>query len=275
MDLTLHPVRFPAAFEKWYIDTLLGDGTVLLIYLGALTLYGVRFARATVELFPPEGPVVRGGAVVHHIAGGEDGLSFGPVTIMADRLRFETVGLSGELVYHSRYPPCVLREPFLAQGERSLHWSVEIPDADVTGTLIWPGGRRSVTGRGYRDRVWFDLPPWRFPIRELIWGRAVAEEHAAMWVRATTEQEVIAAAWLDGQVVMTESTSGLPARVVIRPGRVFRDTDVSAMEGLRLDGLRGFARRLSGDLHETKWQAPCTIAGIDGVAVHEVVRWRC
>lgn len=274
MDLTLHPARFPTTLEKWYIDVLLDDGAVLLVYFGALTLSRVRFARITAELFPPDGPVVRGSAAVRHIVGAEGILRFGPATLAGDRLRFATAGLSGELVYHSRRPPCMLREPFLAEGSRTLHWSVEIPDADVTGTLGWPGGTRAIAGRGYRDRVWFDLLPWRFPIRELVWGRAAAGDHAATWVRATTDRRIIAASWLDGRAAAGDGGSGPPPEVTLGPARVFLDADVAGLEGLRLGALRGPLRRLTGDPHETKWQAPCTIAGAQGVAVYEVVRWR-
>lgn len=274
MDLSLHPRRFPVTLEKWYIDALLEDGAVVLVYLGALTLYGVRLARVTAEIFPPGGRVVRGSEVVRHIAGGQGILRFGAATITDHRLVFRTAGLSGELHYQPRYPSCMLREPFIAQGDRTLHWDVEIPDADVTGTLEWPGGQRAITGRGYRDRVWFDLSPWRFPIRELIWGRAVAGEHAAMWVRATTDQGVVAAGWRNGRMVIPEDASGPPLGVELGRGRVFLDADVSNLEGLRLGILRDLIRRLSGDPHETKWQAPCAIEGTPGVAVHEVVRWR-
>lgn len=274
MDLTLHPARFPATLEKWYIDALLDDGTVLLVYLGALTLFRVRFARVMAELFSPGGPVARGSASARQIVGGENTLHFGPATLAGDRLRFATAGLSGDLVYQPRHQPFMLREPFLARGDRTLHWSVEIPDADVTGTLRWPGGALAVTGRGYRDRVWFDLAPWRFPIQELVWGRAVAGEHAATWVRAATDQGNVAASWLDGRVAPADGVGDLPPGVVIEPGRVFLDADVAALEGLRLRALSGLLRRLSGDIHEIKWQASCTIAGIQGMAVHEVVRWR-
>lgn len=274
MNLSLHPMRFPATLEKWYIDTLLDDGAVLLIYLGMLSVSYLRAARVTAELFLSDGSGPHGSVNANHLSGGENILHFGSATIAGDRLSFVTPGLSGELTYHPRYPPFALREPFLAEGNRSLHWLVEIPDADVTGTLRWPGGERAIAGRGYRDRVWFDFPPWRFPIHELIWGRAAAGNHAATWVRAITDQGIIAAAWLDGQLAPIADDSGLPAEVTLGASRIFLDTDVVSMEGLRLGVLRGVLRHFSGDPHQTKWQAPCVIAGERGVAVHEVVRWR-
>jgi hypothetical protein len=274
MDLTLHSPRFPSTLEKWYIDALLEDGAVLLVYLGVLTLFGVRIARLTAELFPPHGPVVSGSATVRHISSARSALQFGSATLTGNCLRFRTDRLSGDLLYEPRYPPCLLREPFLTDRGRALHWAVEIPDADVTGTLAWSGNTLAVAGRGYRDRVWFDCLPWRFPIRDLRWGRAIAGEHAATWVRAATKQGVIAASWLDGHILATGENSAPPAAIHLGSGRVFLDADVAALEGLRLSALRSLLRRLSGDLHETKWQAPCTIAGVAGMAVHERVQWR-
>jgi hypothetical protein len=274
MDLTLHSPRFPSTLEKWYIDAQLEDGAILLIYLGVLTLFGVRLARLTAELFLPHGSVAHGSATVRHIRSNGNALQFGLASLVGDRLRFRTDGLSGDLLYQPRYPPCLLREPFLVEKRHSLHWAVEIPDADVTGTLAWSGKTLTVAGRGYRDRVWFDFLPWRFPIRDLRWGRAIAGEHAATWVCAATKQGAIAASWLDGRILATGESSAPPAAVVLASGRVFLDAEVTALEGLRLGALRSVFRLLSGDLHETKWQAPCTIDGVEGVAVHERVQWR-
>jgi hypothetical protein len=131
----------------------------------------------------------------------------------------------------------------------------------------------AVQGRGYRDRVWFDVLPWRFPIARLAWGRAVAGGHAAVWTRATTAHGLVAAAWLDGQTVDSGPDEAPPAGVRLGPPRVILDADVANLEGLRIGPLRGLLGWLSGTPHETKWQAPCTIAAERGVAIHEVVTW--
>jgi hypothetical protein len=201
MDLSLHPARFPAMLEKWYLDALLDDGAVLIVYLGALTMLGARLLRLTAEYHPSAGPATHGSAVARRIMGGEGWLRFGPALIEGDRLRFSAATLSGDLVYQPRWPAVALVEPFLRWGSHTLHWTVEVPDADVSGVLWVAGARRAVTGRGYRDRVRFELSLRPFPIRELVWGRAVAGLHAATWVRAHTAGERVAAAWLDGAVV--------------------------------------------------------------------------
>jgi hypothetical protein len=265
-NLALRPDRWPFSLEKWYLDVLLPDGTVLLVYLGRMRLFCVPFARVTAELFRPDGTVVRSDAAARDLSGGPDRLRFGAARIDGDLLTFELPGMSGALRYRPRHPAVSLREPFLVSGDRTLTWTVEIPDADVEGELRLPGGTVPIRGRGYRDRVWFDLLPWRFPIQELRWGRAVAGEHAATWVRARTSAGVVGAAWQDGRTLDAfEPTLG--------PDRALITSAIADLEGLRMGWLRPILRRISGDPREVKWAAPATIDGDPGVAIHEVVRW--
>lgn len=268
MNLALRGGGWPFGLEKWYIDALLPDGSVLLVYLARVRLLGLPLTRLTVELFQPGQPDLRGAAVVRGARGGEDALRFGPCAIEGEILRFSTPGLSGELRYTPRHPPVTLLDPFLVEGRRQLTWAVELPDADVSGRLWWPGGERAVEGRGYRDRVWFDLPPWRFPLRRLVWGRAVAGPHAATWVEARTDTARVAARWEDGRVTLGEATP--PA---LGPSRVLLETRVADIAGLRLGWLRPLLRRLSGDPHEIKRAGPAALGGVEGRAIHEVVTW--
>lgn len=169
-DFSLRAPHFPVSLEKWYIDVLAADGTVCLVYVGTLALCGRRLNRVTAELFRPGAASVRGSARVGALVGGPGFLRSAVVSIEGERLRFNTDGLSGDLVYRARFAPWRLRESFLSVGRRTLTWSAEIPDADVEGRLSWPGGSMAVRGRGYRDRVWFDILPWRFPISRLVRG---------------------------------------------------------------------------------------------------------
>jgi hypothetical protein len=273
LDLALRPSRFPASLEKWYIDALLPDGTVLLVYLASLVLFGWRVAKLSADLFFPDGRRIHGAAPVGAISGAEDQLSFGPASIEGERLRFETKGLSGELRYRARQPAACLRDPFLVHGGRTLSWNVELPDADVEGTLRWPEGELQVAGRGYRDRVWFDLLPWRFPIRELVWGRAHAGPRALTWVHATTLDGAVGGSWVDG-AIRDHSGRGPPAPLVLGEPRVLLEADVADLEGIGRGPIGAVIRRAGGDPHEIKYHAPCSLDGQPGMAVHEVVRWR-
>ena len=268
MNLALHPGRWPFFLEKWYIDTLLADGTVLLIYLARMQVFGVPVARVTAELFRPGEAIVRGDASATAVRGDGARLEFGPATIDGDSLAWRTAGLSGELSMKPRHGPAVLRSPFLCAGDRRLDWIVEIPDADVTGRVTWPGGALDVEGRGYRDRVWFDLLPWRFPIERLVWGRAFAGPHASTWVEATTPEGAVGARWDDGAV---GDTAG--ARPEMSGERVLLESAVVDLEGLRFGPIRPILRRLTRDPREIKWAAQCDLHGESGRAIHEVVRW--
>jgi hypothetical protein len=274
LDLSLRRASFPVSLEKWYVDALLDDGTVCLVYIGSLAVGGARINRVTAELFRSDGSVVRGAAKVGRIVAGAGFLRCSAADIDGDRLRFHTAGLSGDLNLRPLAAPWTAFDPFVVAGRRALTWSVEIPDASVEGRLRWPDAELPVRGRGYRDRVWFDLYPWRFPIARLRWGRAAAGEHAAVWSRATTtDGRTVAGAWLDGAAVDLPS-DGPPGGVALEGGRTFLDADVADLEGLRLGVLRRPFARLGGAPHETKRQARCTINGVPGVAVDEIVTWR-
>src|SRR5262245_44549571 len=196
--------RWPFTLEKWYVDTLSDDGAVLMLYFGRVSICGRPLARFTADLFLPDGAVVRGHASVESPRVDGDTVVYGPATMERHRIVWKTDGLSGDLAWTPRHEPVELRAPFLRDGDRSLTWTVEIPDADVTGTLLWNGRERPFTGRGYRDRVWFDVAPWRFPIRELRWGRVVAGSSAAVWVHAQTTGSTIESRWLNGRLVESE-----------------------------------------------------------------------
>jgi hypothetical protein len=268
MSLALRGGRAPFTLEKWYVDTLLPDGGVLLVYLGTMRVLGVAIARVTAELFEESGRVRRGAAKARVVEGGASWLRFGPASIDGERLAWKTDGLSGELRFAPRHPGVEPRSPFLEEDGRRLSWTIEVPDADVEGAVEWPGGGRDIEGRGYRDRVFFDLLPWRFPIRELVWGRAVAGTHAAAWVAATTPRETVTVRWEDGRV------SSALAEPELDAGRVLVQTAVADIEGLHFGLLRPLLRRMTGDPVEVKWACPATLHGIAGRAVHERVTWR-
>ncbi len=268
MDLALKPARWPFSFEKWYIDTLMPDGSVLLVYLGRLNLLGVSMAQVTADLFRPGQRPLRGQASASKIHGEGDRLHFGPATIDGERLCFSTAGLSGELTFRALHPPAILGDPFIEEAGRRLDWTVEIPDAEVQGELSWPGGTMAVSGRGYRDRVWLDMAPWRFPITELTWGRAAAGTQASTWVQAKTSAGAVSRCWLNGEVV-----DGTSKPVQLSEPRVLLDSAIYDLDSLHLGVLRPLLRRWYGDPWQTKWAAAASMGQEHGVAIHEVVRW--
>ena len=272
MRMQLGPPRWPFTMEKWYVDALLPDGTVLLVYVGRMYLCGLSWPRVTAELFRADGSVVRGAAVAKPSEGLGEALDVGAACIDADSIRFETTGLSGELKMRPRFAPVTLLDPVWATKSRRLTWVMEVPDADVEGHVRWPGGALAIEGRGYRDRVRMEISPWRFPIRRLVWGHAAAGPHAAVWLQLDTETGPIQARWRDGRI--GSDREGLHDGVTLDDDTPFLDADILDLDGLALGPLRGPLKRLGGDPHETKLRAAATIDGHPGRAVHEVVVWR-
>jgi hypothetical protein len=261
VDLTPLGGRGPFLLEKWYIDTLMEDGGVLLVYLGRVRVLGLDITGDR-RLFLPDGESCAG-APRATIPARDPGFRPGPD--QGERLRFETPGLSVSCL-RPRYPAVALAEPFLAR-ETTVLWKVS-PDAHVMGKCA---GHQAAdrSPAGLSDQVWYDLLPWRFPIRELEWGRAAAGEHAATWVRATTPRGTVATGWLDGQ-----ADPEAKGAIVLGQSRVLVKSAVADLQVLRLGALRHLVRYLARDPVETKWAAPATIGEARGVAIHEVVQWR-
>ena len=71
--------------------------------------------------------------------------------------------------------------PMLDLEGRRLTWIVPIPRARVRGTATLGELRARFDGLGYQDFVQTDIPPWRLPLRELVWGRALATDLLVIW----------------------------------------------------------------------------------------------
>jgi hypothetical protein len=269
VDLSVGQARWPFTLEKRYVDVLAPDGTVLLVYMGWSSLGALRARRVTADLFRPGEAARSGSAAARRLRGGEDWLDLGAVRIDGEHLSFETTGLSGRMRFRPRYPPATPRVPLLSLGPHRVEWTVEVPDADADGEVRWPGGSLRLAGRGYRDRVWMDLPPWRPVLRELTWGRIAAAGHASTWLHLEAAGERISAGWLDGRSAPARACQGL-----LRDQRLLVEGRVADLEGLGLGLLRPVVRRLARDPHQVKWAATADLLGAPGVAIHELVRWR-
>jgi hypothetical protein len=87
-NLTPGPTGEPFTFEKWYVDALLPDGTVFLLYIGRLAVCGLRGARLIADLYFADGTHLKGGARLPHINGGRGWLDGGWVSSRGDDLSF-------------------------------------------------------------------------------------------------------------------------------------------------------------------------------------------
>jgi hypothetical protein len=125
---------------------------------------------------------------------------------------------------------------------------------------------RPVTGLGYVEVLTLTLPPWRLPIDELRWGRFCAADGGAVWIEWRGPHP-LKLGLLDGAPApFMPERLGLRDHRVLRSGRI-GETALAMIP--RLDRLPG---RVLG-LSETKWLSRGALAGSEGWAIHEVVRW--
>ncbi len=129
------------------------------------------------------------------------------------------------------------------------------------------------------------IPPWRLPIRELRWGRFLADDGraSAVWIdwrgpRALSFAAANGAPCAAAEIGETRVVLGdPPATVDMTDPRVLRDGPLARTVLGRIPGLRKRLPVRILETRETKWLSRGALEreGIRraGWAVHEVVRW--
>jgi hypothetical protein len=183
--------------RKWYFDVITDRGDVLYAYLVVYRVWGMRRALVSAHLVTPDGRHVRDSRTLpapslkneDRIEIGDHKLEKGPAGL---RLLLDLPGLRVDL----RYAPAGDWHPngkgvLLSEGRRTLGWEVPFFRAAVSGTLESGGTRLDAGGTGYHDFVWTDIPPWRLPAKELVWGRAHFPSASLVWNQLTTREGVV------------------------------------------------------------------------------------
>lgn len=179
------------SFSKWYFDAQTEEGDFLFAYLAPFSLLGSKTLELVLCYFPREGGEVRRCFHLPHSALGveEEGriAHFGCGELDVGEVRstfsFRTQDAGLRLNYVRLDPPFVPPDDgkLLGIGKRSLHWQVPLPRATVTGKVRIGNLEREIEGFGYHDLVRTNIPPWKLPLRELLWGRAIGPGGAIIW----------------------------------------------------------------------------------------------
>ncbi len=303
-------------FEKWYFDGQTEDGAFFLVYLAPMILAGKRSAELVACLFPPGGGEHR---VSLHLKGRDVDLAEdrtraafpgGELSLDTEECRFalDRGDLRLDLRYRPMDPPWVPAGHGLLrrQGERSLRWIVPVPRAALSGTVRVAGADLRLEGSslGYSDFVQTDIPPWRLPLRELLWGRALGEEILVIWDRASFTQgkqlthasrglvrlgaeerrevdEVVPAveSWCEHPA----TREGYPLEMGLRLGELDVSLDrtrlllgdfVTDVQGFRSKTERWLYRTFTGNPVEYKLLSSARTEGVrEALAAHELVLW--
>lgn len=224
--------------RKWYLDCVTRQGEPVVLYhaqvrWGALAL---RYAS-----------VLGGATSLRHTP--EPRVEGDTVTFRAPRL-----GIDG--TWRALAPA---HEERLSDG---VEWWCVQPRAKVSLRL----GDRALSGLGYVETLTLTRPPWRLPFDELRWGRFCAADRGAVWI------EWRGAHPLDLALIDGAPAGFAPGRLGLHDHRVLRSGRIGETALAMVPRLERLPGRILG-LSETKWLSRGALAGSEGWAIHEVVRW--
>ena len=182
-------------FEKWYYDAQADDGTFLFVYFAGITLMGRRSGQVVVSLTLPDGRTENRSCNFKRrqidIADDRTAARFGDGELLSgaspSTFTLSAPEISLDLAWRSPDPAWIPGEDgvLLRRKRRALVWTVPVPCAQVTANVRVGDLEAQFAGLGYHDFVQTDIPPWRVPLRELLWGRALGPEGAVVWNRPT------------------------------------------------------------------------------------------
>ena len=180
-------------FEKWYFDAQDENGTFIFFFLASFSLFGIKSGQFIFALFPKDSKP-----------------KFKDYSFSTNQLHIDNDKTSGHFgigefsskpedaffAFHYRnldfridYNQCSSiwipenNGTLLNMNNSSLRWIVPIPRANVKVNLNLEGKNVSFNGYGYHDYVKTNIPPWKIPLKELLWGRAIGKDFTAIWNR--------------------------------------------------------------------------------------------
>lgn len=251
-------------FEKWYLDAVAADGSGMIGYV-ARASWGPLAVRCSETLRWPAGE----GAVEDRLVLG----GAGPDTSASGvQWRSPKLGIAGQW---QRVRPALAAVVLHEEAAGRIEWSCGCPAAGVTVDAA--GGRWE--GLGYAEHLVLTLPPGRLPLRELQWGRFIAEGQSCVWIRWLGP---LARAWCfyQGEAAPAEFDDGPGLRwpghrLELTPGKTLRHGRVADTVFTRAPALRRILPAALGQIRETKWCSRGVLTDAagrrhEGWAIHEV-----
>ena len=264
--------------HKWYLDVVSDDGLCVIGYWGRLEWGAVSLAYSAVLDARSDNPATR----TRWRRTEEPVSRDGTITWSCPALAFR-----GE--WAARAP--ALQRTLYNTEEGNVVWSCPQPASDARVKL----DDATLRGTGYAEYLEMTLPPWRLPIEDLRWGRAVARDPArgdgafasVVWIRWLGPHPLTLVA-VDGvevpdAVVETDTVRAGGTSVTLGAGRVLRDAPLVTAALRGAPELSVWAPASILGAHETKRLSPCSIvragdpphaAPRRGWAVHESVLFK-
>lgn len=253
------------SLSKWYLDVVQDDGALAIGYAARLSLGPLAIDYASLLACDVAGAVTTRTTLRR----------IDPPTIVGREVAWSAPPLGFSATLHGLDPS--IEETLLANDDGKLTWTCHAPCAEVSATI----DGRTLHGLGYAEHVALTIPPWRLPIRELRWGRALAQGDSLVWIDwrgedFSTHLAVRSGTRLEGFVVDEHGLRTDEGVIVtlgdsttLREGAIGR-TALGMLGREVLD----LVPRSALLLDEHKWRSRAQFAsGARGFAIHEVVRW--
>ena len=166
--------------------------------------------------------------------------------------------------------------------ERGTHWNIQFAPpfcsrtpAQSSGTACslaprpaFASQRLPPCGLGYAEHLRITIPPWRFPLQELRWGRFLSEAHSLIWIdwQGSYSTRVV---FHNGASVQAESIT--EQHVVLTGRKIILDFERSSVlrEGTlaetalsKIPNVRKIFPRSVLGIRECKWKAARCCAAV-------------
>ena len=255
--------------DKWYLDLVTHDGSVLVAYAVDLRWLGLAMRLTSRLIVGPDGRRDERST----------GLDTSWPALDGGRLSWtsETLGLDG--TWLALDPP--IARTLVASPAGVIDWTCDMPRARATATT----GTACYEGFGYAEHLHLTLPPWALPFTTLRWGRHVSGRHGIVWIERDGV-DCLRDIWVDGEPaplarVVADGVVGLPGDRSLhwQPGRdVVRRSVSEAMARVAPPLAHALGGRLA-TMREHKQLSRSSLVDSSGRsldagwAVHEEVTW--
>jgi hypothetical protein len=189
----------PGAWEWWYFDAHLDDGSTLVVvfYDKPLTDAGGPMRPGVqVDLTRPDGTKLSRGALVplDQFSSSKDtcDVRIGEHRFVGDLHEYQVTvkldGLAVDVRLVGQVPawrPGAGAIAFGDHDERTFSWLPAVPQGHVTGTVTTEAGTAAIKGVGYHDHNWGTAPLFEL-VHDWYWGRAQVGDYTVIASFITT-----------------------------------------------------------------------------------------
>jgi hypothetical protein len=300
--------------KKWYFDFATDRGETFYAYFITYRIFGKSQGLVSAHLTLPDGNLMQDSITTEYSSPNDEGkLALGPHFLIQQngraKIHIELSHFAIDLQYLSQDKAWIpAKDGLLLKKKRGfLKWHVPQPSARVEGTIKNTFQVLKINGFGYQDIVETNIPPWRLPLAELIWGRAHCGGRTVIFNQITTKKrnviqnihlsagadadrpsqpEDAASESEDNQRYALQTNNGDEETriakgswtLLLKRRSIIEESPVTTSDRIRSSFLRNALARIAGDPQEKKMFSEARLSDgekiWDGVAIHERVLWQ-